>query len=334
MSLGSGAHARHGRSAPHGPECRLKVGECSRGQTGSLCLLALGFIYPGGVYQSMKTNSPFGLWLFLADPDFIPAAIRAGVTGVVVDWERAGKERRQSFADTQINEHGVDDLRRVRSLTEAPILCRINALSSTSQEEIDLAIEAGASEVLLPMAQSLDEVKSFLEMVAGRCGPGILIETLAATRIAAELAKLPLARVFVGLNDLALDRGLNNIFDSLADGTVERVRRHFQVPFGVGGLTLPDRGYPIPCRLLMGEMARLRCDFSFLRRSFYADIQGRDVGREVPRMQSALREAFHRPPEKVKEERAELLAAIASWSGHLRKKKDDEPLEKCELKPH
>jgi len=117
MSLGSGAHARHGRSAPHGPECRLKVGECSRGQTGSLCLLALGFIYPGGVYQSMKTNSPFGLWLFLADPDFIPAAIRAGVTGVVVDWERAGKERRQSFADTQINEHGVDDLRRVRSLT-------------------------------------------------------------------------------------------------------------------------------------------------------------------------------------------------------------------------
>jgi hypothetical protein len=183
------------------------------------------------------------------------------------------------------------------------------------------------------MAQSLDEVKSFLEMVGGRRGAGILIETAAAVRIAAELAKLPLARVFVGLNDLALSRGLNNIFDSLADGTVDGVRRHFRVPFGVGGLTLPDRGNPIPCRLLMGEMARLRCGFSFLRRSFYADIQGRDVGRDVLRIQSALVEAFQRPPDKVKEERAELLAAIASWGGELRKK-PDELVKKRDLKAH
>lgn len=279
----------------------------------------------------MTTDSQFGLWLFLADPDFIPAAIRAGVTGIVVDWERVEKERRQSFADTQINQHSVEDLWRVRRLTEAPILCRINGLSSTSQEEIDLAIEAGANEILLPMAQSLDEVRSFLEMVGRRCGAGILIETVTAVRIAAELAKLPLARVFVGLNDLALDRGHNNIFDSLADGTIDRVRRYFRVPFGVGGLTLPDLGDPIPCRLLMGEMARLRCDFSFLRRSFYADIRGRDVGREIPRIQSALVEAFHRPAEKVKEERADLLAAIASWPGNLRKKAA-QPISKRDLK--
>ena len=266
----------------------------------------------------MSVNSQFGLYLFLADLDFATAAIQAGVTGIVVDWEKAGKERRQAFANTQINQHSVDDLYRLQEAIRAPILCRINALHDSSQDEVDLAIAAGATELLLPMVKSPEQVESFLGMVRGRCGAGILIETMAAVRVAAELGRFPLTRVFVGLNDLALDRGINNIFCPLADGTVEEIRRHFRVPFGTAGLTLPDRGDPIPCRLLMGEMARLRCDFSFLRRSFYADIPGRDLGLEIPRMHSAWREALNRPPARVQQDREELLRAIAAWPGNLR----------------
>ena len=38
--------------------------------------------------------------------------------------------------------------------------------------------------------------------------------------MAADLCRLPLTRVYVGLNDLSIDRGLANIFTSVADGTV------------------------------------------------------------------------------------------------------------------
>jgi hypothetical protein len=80
----------------------------------------------------------------------------------------------------------------------------------------------------------------------------------------------------------------------VVDGTVDELRWHFDVPFGFGGLTLPDRGYPVPCRLLMGEMARLECSFSFLRRSFRRDVRGLDVAAAVKSMRCGLDSAFRR----------------------------------------
>jgi len=132
-----------------------------------------------------------------------------------------------------------------------------------------------------------------------------------------ELARLPVSRVYVGLNDLAIERKTPNIFTAVADGTVERIRRAFPVPFGFGGLTLPDRGHPIPCRLLIGEMARLPCDFSFLRRSFHRDIQGRVLAVEIPRLLEALQQARLRSPETVARDQSDLKQAIAAWSSEI-----------------
>ncbi len=101
----------------------------------------------------------------------------------------------------------------------------------------------------------------------------------------------------------------------MTDGTVDQVRRAFHVPFGVAGLTLPERGEPIPCRLLIGEMARLDCHFSFLRRSFHRDIIGRDLAVEVPRLLEALRQARSRPPEVVARDRAAFEAAVVALPG-------------------
>ena len=98
-----------------------------------------------------------------------------------------------------------------------------------------------------------------IEAVGGRCGVGVLVETVAAVEAVEELALLPLSRVYVGLNDLSIDRGTASLFDAIADGTVERVVSAFDVPFGFGGLTEPELGDPVPCRLLIAEMARLRC---------------------------------------------------------------------------
>jgi len=251
--------------------------------------------------------------LFSTRPEIIRPAVAAGVKGIIVDWEHIGKEARQAYADTQINHDTPDDLRRVRACTDARIICRVNRYTPLTAHEVEQAIEAGADEILLPMVQSLEEVEAVLRQVGGRCGVGILVETLSAAEIAGDLARLPLARVYVGLNDLAIERGTPNIFTAVADGTLERIRRAFRVPFGFGGLTLPERGYPIPCRLLIGEMARLDCRFSFLRRSFHRDMRGRDSAVEVPRILEAVARARRRSPEAIARDRRDLEAAIAAW---------------------
>ncbi len=256
---------------------------------------------------------PFELLLFSTDTDFVQQAATVGVDGFIVDWEYRGKQRRQAGADTQINHDTPADLRRVRTATQRRVICRINGWSSTTVREVEQAIAAGADEILLPMVRGAAEVEHVLELIRGRCDLGILVETLPAIRQISSFGRLPLSRVYVGLNDLAIARGTRQIFMPLVDGTLEHIRRHISTPFGFGGVTLPERGVPIPCRLLMGELARLHCSFTFLRRSFCADTRGRDLNVEVPRIRAALHAAFHRPGEAVVCDQAALHAAIASW---------------------
>jgi hypothetical protein len=260
------------------------------------------------------TDADFSLLLFSTDPPFIREAVAAGVAGIIVDWEHIGKEKRQSSYDTQINRGTPDDVRRVRDCTAATIICRINGYGETTASEVEAAIEAGADEILLPMVREPAEVQSILDRIGGRCGLGILIETACAADRAGELARLPLSRVYVGLNDLAIERKQPNIFVALVDGTVERIRSEFDQPFGFAGLTLPELGHPIPCRLLLGEMARLDCDFSFLRRSFHRDMAGRNPAVEVPRILEAWRQARRRPPDSVARERAAFVETVSAWA--------------------
>ncbi len=164
------------------------------------------------------------------------------------------------------------------------------------------------------MVRTVEEVENALGLVRGRRALSILVETNAAVECSHRLGQLPVSRVYVGLNDLAIDRGAPTIFEALADGTVEQVRRQFSVPFGFGGLTLPDRGSPIPCRLLIAEMARLDCSFSFLRRSFTRDTAGHKMQPMVSRIRTALLEASARTLAEVESDRLEFLRILDSGS--------------------
>jgi HpcH/HpaI aldolase/citrate lyase family len=254
----------------------------------------------------------FELVLFATDLAVVRAAVAGGVGSVVVDWEHAGKAARQADADTEINRHTVHDLRAARAATSARLLCRVNRHGPGTAGEVELALGAGADELLLPMVRTTAEVERVLELVDGRAGLGILVETREAVAAAGELARLPLARVYIGLNDLAIERGTPTIFAPLADGLLDELRERLAgIRFGFGGLTLPDAGAPLPCRLLMGELARLRADFTFLRRSFYRDVAGRDPEQEVARIRAAVAAAFARSPEREAADRSELLAGLA-----------------------
>ena len=253
---------------------------------------------------------PFQLLLFSTDPALIRRLVRAGVAGVVVDWERAGKDERQAGADTQIATDTLQDLERVRASTEALVLCRVNPPGPRTTEEIDAAVDAGADEILIPMVRSADEVESVLDHVNGRCGVGIMVETIASVRCAATLAELPITRAYAGLNDLAIERKSPSIFTAVTDGTIARLRQLFSVRFGFGGLTLPDRGSPIPCRLLIAEMMRLRCDFGTLRRSFHRDIAGLEPATGVARIRESVNEAARRSGDDIERDHEALVSAV------------------------
>ncbi|MEW6093217.1 MAG: hypothetical protein AB1531_04540 [Chloroflexota bacterium] len=252
----------------------------------------------------------FELLLFATNTEIVKKATHAGVLGFIVDLENKGKQNRQVNFDTQINQDTIEDLRRVRESTDQAVLCRINSFGPWTRGEIEAAVNAGTDEIFLPMVRTPREVLQTLEMIHGRCGLGILVETSEAVECSHQLAQLPLSRVYVGLNDLAISRDLDNIFISVSDGTVEQVRGQFQVPFGFGGLTLPDLGTPIPCRLLINALLKLDCQFSFLRRSFYRDIENRDIKIEIPRLLQAIEVARAFPTETRQEGWRELVQHI------------------------
>ena len=258
-------------------------------------------------------SNHFEFLLFSTEPTFIQQADKAGIDGFIVDWERLDKYSRQKGFDTQINKDTLQDLERVRHSTAKTVLCRINGFHQNTTNEIDLAISAGADEIFLPMVRSPEEVARTLDIIKGRCQLSILIETQEAVNNAAALTAFPLRRIYLGMNDLAIDRGLKNIFISIIDGTVESVRTQINLPCGFAGLTLPELGSPIPCRLLTAEMARLNCQFTFLRRSFIKDIAGKDMQHEVPRMRQALQAAHQRSSREIHSDQKELTALVSQW---------------------
>lgn len=252
----------------------------------------------------------FELVLVSVDVALITTAVSAGVRAVLVDWERHGKADRQAGMDTQINEHTAEDLRRVREATDAQLICRLNRDAAAHPAEIEQAIARGADELLLPMVRTPADVEPVLRRAEGRCGVGIMLETLSAVQLAEAFAQLPLSRVYLGLNDLAIERGTPNLFTAVLDGTVEKARRPFQVPFGFAGLTFVDRGRPIPCRLIIAELARLRCQFSLLRRCFHRDLAGVSLADEIPKLTQACEEARQRSEQEVASDHRELVQVI------------------------
>jgi hypothetical protein len=261
--------------------------------------------------------APFELLLFTEDPAIIRHCCSAPeIRGIVVDWENQGKHERQCGFDTQINDLTVEDLRAARFATPAgtSVLCRINGWHASTALEVEAAIANGADEILLPMVRRPYEVEETLRIVDRRVRVGILIETRGAAECARELSALPLSRIYVGLNDLAIDFGNESLFDALCDGTVDRIRDAVpeHVPFGIAGLTLPEFGDPIPSRLLACEIARLSASFTFLRRSFLRDIKGRDPRIETARMVATVSAARLRDQAEICADHTEFREAVYS----------------------
>lgn len=251
------------------------------------------------------------LVLFESRPAALQRAVAAGVDAAIVDLEWRGKQERQVGADTEINRGLPSDLLALAAAGVTRRHCRLNGPGRWTADELEAVLAAGATDLLLPMVTHPEEVCSLLDRVAGRARCGVLVETPAAVACAADLAELPLASVYVGLNDLAIGRGSAHLFVAMVDGTVERLRATFSgIVFGVAGATVVDGGEPIPSPLLLGELARLGCDFTFLRRSFKRDVERRDLAVEVARIRALWRRLEAREAREIDVDRERFCRAV------------------------
>lgn len=137
--------------------------------------------------------------------------------------------------------------------------------------EIPAAIDAGADVVMLPCFKTVDEVKTFINLVDGRAKTMLLVETPEAVEIIDDILALDgIDEIHIGLNDLSLGYGMKFMFELLADGTVERLCRKFRekgIPYGFGGIAALGKGM-LPAENVIREHYRLGSTRAILSRSF------------------------------------------------------------------
>ena len=211
-------------------------------------------------------------------PEIAKIVEAAGVDRIFIDMEYIGKGARQGGMDTVQCHHTADDVRAVKSvLGTAEVMVRVNPIHgrtaeySSSEEEIDEAISAGADIIMLPYFKTADEVKEFVRLVGGRARTLPLVETPEAQEAIDEILEIEgIDEIFVGLNDLSLGYGKKFMFELLADGTVERLTEKFRakgLDFGFGGIAALGRGM-LPAERVIREHYRLGSTCAILSRSF------------------------------------------------------------------
>ena len=202
----------------------------------------------------------------------------AGVDRIFVDMEYIGKSDRQGGMDTVQSHHTVEDVSRIRQiLNRSELLVRCNPIHEKtecypgSEDEIDAIVRAGADIIMLPYFKTAREVHRFLSNVGGRCRTSLLLETPEAVACVDESLSIPgIDEVHIGLNDLSLGYGRKFMFELLADGTVEQLRRKCEahgIPYGFGGIASLGKGM-LPSEYIIQEHCRLGSGCAILSRSF------------------------------------------------------------------
>ena len=202
----------------------------------------------------------------------------AGVDRIFVDMEYIGKSERQGGMDTVQSRHTVEDVRKIRkTIKKAELLVRVNPIHSStaeyssSSEEIEAVIEAGADILMLPYFKTVSEVSDFLKYVNGRKKTMLLFETPESVELLDDIMNLQgIDEAYIGLNDLSLGYKKKFMFELLADGTVESICEKFLkygVSYGFGGIAALGKGL-LPAEHIIREHYRLGSTCVILSRSF------------------------------------------------------------------
>ena len=197
-------------------------------------------------------------FLFTTDSTLALRAERAGIDSIIVDWEIRGKKLRQNGQNLEINYDTPEDLLRISSILKIAVSVRINPVGSNTVSEVDNALKYGARMIMLPMARSVEEVKSFLSIVDNRVKTIVQIETPSLIKEIGKFRELDWDYAYIGLNDLMVEIGTNSIWEAVLNGKVEAICKSLEgKKYGFGGSTVLGGGYPIPNDLILHELVHL-----------------------------------------------------------------------------
>ena len=211
-------------------------------------------------------------------PEIAQIAESSGVDRIFVDMEYIGKAERQGGLDSVQNHHTVEDVRTIKQAVEsAEVLVRVNPIHeatdeyTSSKQEIDDVIQAGADIIMLPYITGVEQVKKFLSIVGGRVKTMLLIETPQSAEALDEILELDgIDEIYIGLNDLSLGYHKKVMVELRADGTVENLCLKCKlkgIPYGFGGVASLGKGM-LPSEYIIREHYRLGSTCAILSRSF------------------------------------------------------------------
>jgi citrate lyase beta subunit len=262
----------------------------------------------------------FTLTLLTADPVLAAHADRAGVQRVGIDMERLGKSERQRGHDTRISMHSWTDLAAVGGVVRhSALFARVNPVHDGIEAEVEIAVAARASVLMLPRFSDPDEVARFVGAVRGRARVVILVEQAAAVARIREILAVPgVDEVMLGLNDLRLQFGVANHFEMLTSPVVDMLAdqvRDCGLPLAIGGVgRVGDQSVPIPVDLVLAQYPRLGASGAWLSRSFCRATAASEFTGGVRALRDRLSEWAHASPRQLERARKELAALAAAWA--------------------
>ena len=261
-------------------------------------------IIAGRVRSAVDPDAPFILTHMTDDPEEIALASAAGVDRIGPDLETWMKEDRQGGMGHRISSHDPDSIGLVdRDAGDAIPFCRVDPIHDGSAAQIDQVIRLGARQVMLPMFRTVEEVRTFVELVNGRAHPVLLVETVAATiRLPQILQVEGVSGIHIGLNDLRIDSRLSNPVELLISPWLEticRTVRRSGLPLLIGGVaSVADETLPIPPEPVIARLLELGASGSLVTRVLTKRC--RDLAgwkREIELLRDTVR-SLQRDPER------------------------------------
>lgn len=230
--------------------------------------------------------------------DFARDAEEAGIERVMIDLERDGKAERQAGRQLFLSSHTLASVAPLKSaLRRSALVARVNPLSERSASEIDAVIGAGADFVMLPYFFHAGQVRQFVELVRGRSGVILLVETRAAAGSLDEILRVRgIDEVHIGLNDLSISLGHSTLFGPIRTGLIDRLTatlRQSGLPFGFGGVgRLSQTGAPISPERFLAMQVHAGAARAWLGRTFRGQMEKSRVSGELAAEVALIRAAI------------------------------------------
>lgn len=238
------------------------------------------------------------LWLISGDSPLARIAPAVGIDRVLVDLERLGKAERQKNRQLFLSDHSLEDVAALRPVLPAGALfVRLDPLHADSPSQVEQALALAPDGLMLPYFHDSHSVLRFVDMVAGRALVTPLVETMGAVRnLPNLLVSGAVGEFHVGLNDLALDMGLNSLQQLWGHPILDEIAGMATaagIPFGLGGITDPRiSGLPIDPGFVIAEHRRLGSTRALLGRSFKSEFGIPPDVAKVRAATSAIRQAY------------------------------------------